>query len=95
MISAFRNFAWGTRLSVSLWFQRTANDGNYQGIISNGYSTFGSWEIRMGRENNGRMLGGGVRTLGHDETWDAVNLVAQVNQWHHVCLVYDGEVYAC
>ena len=60
VVSAFRNFGWGNHFTASVWFQRTANDGNYQGIVSNGYGHHGSWEIRMGRENGGTMLGGGV-----------------------------------
>jgi hypothetical protein len=91
VVSAFRNFAWGSKFSVSVWFQRTANDGNYQGIISNGYGGEGSWEIRMGRENGGTSLGGGVRTDRNDETWDVANLNARVNQWHHAAIVYDGD----
>ena len=91
VVSAFRNWDFGPRFTASVFFQRTSNDGNYMGIVSNGYGDEGSWEIRMGRENGGRMLGGGVRTEGHDEQWDAVNLVANVNEWHHACIVYDGD----
>jgi hypothetical protein len=45
----------------------------------------------MGREMNGTMLGGGVITEGHDETWDVTGVPAATNQWHHACLVYDSD----
>ena len=51
----------------------------------------GSWEIRMGREGGGTMLGGGVITAGHSEAWDVVSVPATVNAWHHACLVYDSD----
>jgi hypothetical protein len=51
----------------------------------------GSWEVRMGREMGGTMLGGGVITEGHDEAWDHVGLGARANVWHHVALVYDSD----
>ena len=50
-MSAFRNWAWGQHFAVSIWFMRSpVGEGNYEGIINNGYYTHGSWEIRMGRE---------------------------------------------
>ena len=69
-ISAFRNWAWGDKFAVSVWFMRDPSArGNYQGIVNNGYWKHGSFEIRMGREMGGTMLGGGVVTTGHDEAW--------------------------
>ncbi|XP_002738012.1 uncharacterized protein LOC100377386 [Saccoglossus kowalevskii] len=88
-IDLFRGYPWGSKFTVSVWFKRTSH-ANYQGIISNGYYTSGSWEIRMGRENGGQMLGGGVVTNNSPNTWDYVNLVATLSQWHHVAMVYDG-----
>ncbi|XP_014676283.1 PREDICTED: uncharacterized protein LOC106816219 [Priapulus caudatus] len=89
-VDAFRNFQWGSKFSVSVWFRRTGGFGNYQGIIGNGYHTSGSWEVRMGRENNGQMLGGGVVTSDNPVTWNYVNLVAEKNTWHHVVMTYNG-----
>nr|XP_054752752.1 uncharacterized protein LOC129258517 [Lytechinus pictus] len=89
-VQALNNFAWGTELSVSVWFKRTGQWGNYQGIVNNGYYTTGSWEIRMGRENSGQMLGGGVITTAAGTTWDYIHLVAQQNTWNHVAMTYDG-----
>ncbi|CAH1240543.1 COL6A6 [Branchiostoma lanceolatum] len=45
----FTSHAWGSSLTVSVWFKRTGQFGNYQGIINTGYHAAGSWEIRMGK----------------------------------------------
>ena len=90
VVQAFENFAWGTEFSVSVWFKRTGQFGNYQGVVNNGYYTTGSWEVRMGRENSGQMLGGGIRTTSTATTWDYVNLVGAQNTWNHVAMTYDG-----
>ena len=90
IVNALNNFEWGDKFSVSVWFKRTGQWGNYQGIVANGYYTNGSWEIRMGRENSGTMLGGGIVTSANNATWDHVHLHASQNQWHHVVMSYDG-----
>ena len=36
-VDRFKNFNWGAQFSMSVWFQRVGCDGNYQGIIGNGY----------------------------------------------------------
>jgi hypothetical protein len=87
-----RAVAFGDHLSVSLWFQRDDTAlGNYMGLVNNGYYTSAGFEIRMGREEGGTSLGGGVITQGHDETWDVSGLSAAVGVWHHVALVYDSD----
>ena len=91
IVDAFKNLNWGDEFSVSVWFNRQGQLGNYQGIVNNGYYTNGSWEIRMGREDSGTMLGGGVITLANNQAWDHVNLSALTNNWHHVVMAYDGE----
>ena len=40
--------------------------------MSNGYYNTGSWEIRMGPEGAGTMLGGGFITADHLDAWDHV-----------------------
>jgi len=90
-VESLRNFHWGSSFSVSVWFKRTGQYGNYQGVVSNGYYTSGSWEIRMEREFGGQMLGGGVVTSNDRATWNYVNLVAANQVWHHVVMTYDGE----
>jgi hypothetical protein len=90
-VHAFESFEWGDRFSVSLFFKRTGGEGNYQGIVNNGYYNHGSFEIRMGREQGGQMLGGGVITENHGEAWDHVGLTAAINEWHHVAMVYNDE----
>ena len=43
VVSAFRNWAWGSHFAVSAWFLRDPRgQGNYVGIVNNGYSTHGS-----------------------------------------------------
>jgi hypothetical protein len=92
-VNTFRNFEWGDNLTVSVWFKRTNNSG-YQGILNNGYYTSGSWEIRMGREYGGTMIGGGISTRPSKDTWDFVWLKAQPNnEWHHIIMRYsDGNL---
>ena len=90
LIDAFKNMQFGSQFSVSVFFERSGGQGNYQGIVNNGYYSHGSFEIRMGRENGGEMLGGGICTAQHEEAWDHVNLRAEIGSWHHVAMVYDG-----
>jgi len=89
-VDGLRNYDWDDAISVSVWFNRTGESGNYQGIVNNGYYANGSWEVRMGREDGGTMIGGGVVTESHNEAWDAVSLTASQNEWHHVVMTYDG-----
>jgi len=91
-VDSFRNFDWGSTFSVSVWFKRTGEWSNYQGIVSNGFYSTGSWELRMGREMSGQMLGGGVNTADSPETWNYVNIQATPNQWHHIVMTYDGDI---
>ena len=90
-IEGFRDFRWGSDFTVSVWFKRTGEWNTYQGIVNNGYYTNGSWEIRMEREYEGKMLGGGIVTSSSRETWDYINIQASQNKWHHVVMTYDGE----
>ncbi|XP_030851646.1 uncharacterized protein LOC115918963 [Strongylocentrotus purpuratus] len=87
-VQSLANFAWGDEFSVSVWFKRTGQWGNYQGIVNNGYGTNGGWEIRMGRENSGQMLGGSVFETATGP-WDYQNLVGAQNTWNHVVMTYD------
>ncbi|NEP81232.1 MAG: LamG domain-containing protein [Okeania sp. SIO3B3] len=91
VIEGFRDFPWGTNLTVSVWFKRIGKWDHYQGIVNNGYGFNGSWEIRMGRENQGRMLGGGVITPTSPKVWDYINIQAAPQQWHHVVMKFDGK----
>ena len=90
-IDAFTSFEWGAQFSMSVWFKRVGCDGNYQGVIGNGYYDSGSWEVRMGREDACSMLGGGVITPAHPIAWDHVGLNAELGAWHHVAMIYDGD----
>jgi len=90
-VDGLRSQYWGDQFSVGVWFKRTGQTGNYQGIVNNGYYGSGSFEIRMGREHGGQMVGGGVLTPTHKQSWDHVGLKAALNTWHHVVMTYDGK----
>ena len=62
----------------------------FQGIVNNGYYGTGSFEIRMGNENGGTALGGGVLTASNAQAWDQTKLPAPLNKWNHVIMTYDG-----
>jgi len=51
----------------------------------------GSWEIRMGRENNGQSIGGSINPKKAETTWNYQGVQVLKNQWHHVVMTYDGE----
>jgi len=89
-VESLRNFKWGSSFSVSVWFKRTGEWSNYQGIVSSGYYSTGSWELRMGREMSGQKLGGGVVTADSQKTWNYGDILATQNEWHHVAMTYDG-----
>ncbi|WP_395239501.1 LamG-like jellyroll fold domain-containing protein, partial [Salmonella sp. s54412] len=89
-VARLNGFSWGSEFSVSLWFKRTGVRSTYQGLINNGYGNYGSWEIRMGREQTGQMIGGGVLTTGSPTLWDYVGIKATFNHWHHVVMTYNG-----
>ena len=86
-VASLNGYSWGSQFSVSLWFKRTGQKENYQGIINNGYYSYGSWEIRMGRENYGQRIGCGVVTSNSPTTWNYIT-TASINHWHHVVMTY-------
>ena len=100
VVPAFENFEWGSAMSVSVWINRgcrtqacagadrTGCDGNYAGVVGNGYSSSSSWEIRMGRENDCTDIGGSVMTASDDGTWDHVGLMVSLAEWHHITMIY-------
>jgi hypothetical protein len=91
-VESFRFYDWGREFGVMFWFKRTGITG-YQGLVNQGYHAQGSWEVRMGRENGGTMLGGGIETghNGGDEPWDHVHLNATLNEWHFVGMSYSAD----
>lgn len=90
VIDAFKNHYWGDKFTVSVWFKRTGQWYNYQGIVNNGYFTNGSWEIRMGREDNGTKLYALAWTNDFPNTSVHLATTASQNEWHHTVLSYDG-----
>jgi len=90
-VNAFKNIELGQTFSASVWFRRTGQADRYQGILNNGYNTFGSFEIRMGREANGRAIFTRLRTsagsthgIGFNDVFPAFG------QWHQAVVTYDG-----
>ncbi|XP_022086785.1 uncharacterized protein LOC110977193 [Acanthaster planci] len=86
-VDAFRSYPWGSQFSVSVWFKRTGSKDTYQGIVTTGYHTTGSWEIRMKGNQN---LGGGVVTANNAPTWNYADLTASIGEWHHAVMTYNG-----
>ena len=64
-------------------------NNNYAGLVSNGYYTGASFEVRVGREQGCTKLGGGVVTVVNGVPWDHDNMVATLGEWHHVTMIYD------
>ena len=94
-VDAFRNHEWGSAFSVCTWFKRQQGSGGYQGVVSTGYYTNGVWEIRMGAEDGGTMIGGTMwpQTPGLGDWWfgyQPKRLHAAQGSWHHVCMTWDG-----
>jgi len=85
----FAGFDWGENFSVSVWFKRTGEFENYQGIVNTGYYDEGSWEVRLGRENEGTWIGAGIATSPNPQPWSNTNFAAQ-HGWHHFVMTYDG-----
>ncbi|XP_038057910.1 uncharacterized protein LOC119729357 [Patiria miniata] len=88
-VDAFRQFALGSRFSVSAWFKRTNPDG-YQGIVNAGYSEDGSWEVRMTDSAGGTGIGGTVITSHYEKVWPYNVVKVSLNDWHHVIMTYNG-----
>lgn len=59
--------------------------GNYMGLINNGYTTE-SFDIRMGRENNGSFIFAQSNWT-NGRTSSSSRNVIQINRWHHVAIV--------
>jgi len=83
-IVAFENI---DKITISAWVFSDPSS-NYRTVISKGYSTNGSWELRMGRDSEGPNLTFGVVTnLGRV----ASTISGFKNSiWHYVVGSYDG-----
>jgi hypothetical protein len=95
--SGFKDYVWGDKLSVCVYAKRTATKNAYMGIVTAGYYSSGSWEIRMGREGcetgTCSVLGGGVVTADHEQAWQVNDVPMTMHAWHHICMTYDGALY--
>lgn len=75
--------------TASFVFRRTTVAG-YQGLLSYGYGEDLGWEVRMGREWGGQMIGGGVKTTDKDSVWDFIDRADPLGELHHIVISYDG-----
>ncbi|CAB4016804.1 Hypothetical predicted protein, partial [Paramuricea clavata] len=101
-IPSLNAYKWGSKLSVSLWFQSTSR--STAGIINNGavYTdvvrnktkvVLGSWEMRITRgvtESNENRIGAAIVTSHSAKAWDNITTVFS-NHWHHLIMVYNGK----
>ena len=90
VVEALSNQVWGSELTVGLWFFRSDEFAWYSVLAGAGSSVKGSWDIRLGRQMEGKMLGCGVATYLDRELWDVTDVEAATKQWHHVVMTYDG-----
>ncbi len=90
VVAALSNQVWGSELTVSLWFFRSDEFAWYSVLAGAGSSIKGSWDIRLGRQMEGKMIGCGVATFLDRELWDVTDVEAATKQWHHVVMTYDG-----
>jgi hypothetical protein len=98
-IPNLNGYKWGSKLSVSLWFQSTSrstagiinNGAVYSDVVRNKTKVVGSWEIRItsGRSNENR-IGAAIVTSHSAKAWDNIT-TAFSNHWHHLVMVYNGK----
>lgn len=86
-IPQFRNYDFGDQLTISFWMKRTYKE-NYMGIINNGYTTE-SFDIRMGRENNGSFIFA-QSNWDNGRTSSSSRNIIKINRWHHVAVVLNN-----
>ncbi len=75
------------QLTIAAWIYSTPS-ANYRTVISKGYNTDGSWEIRMTRDSEGPNLSFSVVTAGGKVGSTITGYENSV--WHYVVGVYDG-----
>ncbi|XP_006824152.2 uncharacterized protein LOC102807049 isoform X1 [Saccoglossus kowalevskii] len=91
-VDGFRLYPWGSGFSVSLWVKRTADWAKEVTILSNGAPEYGTWDIRMGHQMAGQMIGASIFTCwdAYRRQWTYQDILAEHNTWHHVALSFDG-----
>ena len=80
-------YDFGDVITVVLWLKHIGKEGDYRGVVNNGYWDKGGWEIRFGREDAGTRLGSRITT----NNFLTLELHPSANEWHHIALVYDGK----
>ncbi|MCY7296619.1 LamG domain-containing protein [Alteromonas sp. a30] len=86
-IPQLRNYNFGSELTISFWMNRTVNT-DYMGIINNGITTE-SFDVRMGRENNGTFLFA-QSNWSDGRTSSSSRNVIRIGNWHHVAVVLNN-----
>ena len=86
-ISQLRNYDFGSELTISFWMNRRSSR-NYMGIINNGYTTE-SFDVRMGRENNGTFIFAQSNWTDGRTSTSSRNII-QIGRWQHVAIVLDN-----
>ncbi|BBN80523.1 hypothetical protein PA25_05080 [Pseudoalteromonas sp. A25] len=86
-IAQLRNYDFGSELTISFWMNRRSSQ-NYMGIINNGYTTE-SFDIRMGRENNGTFIFAQSNWTNGRTSVGSRNVI-QIGRWHHVAIVLNN-----
>ena len=95
-VHPFDGYAWGASFSVSVWFRCTnLTDIGYQGIVTNGYYVWGSWEILL----NGGIANPFLRTdvtitenggISKHVIFLYPTLTGTVADWNHAVMTFDG-----
>ncbi len=88
-INHFANYNFGEKLSLSFWMRRDSAS-NYMGLVNNGL-TSKSFDIRMGRENNGTYLFAKSDWSSGATSINSANFIT-IGQWHHIAYVADKGV---
>lgn len=90
-VPSLSGYRWGSKFSVSLWFKQNI-DWFYKtkglinnGVVKNGSSYQGSWELRI-RDS---VIGASLKTSQSAKTW--FNVATTVSEfWQHIAMTYDG-----
>lgn len=86
-ITQLKNYDFGDKLTISFWMNRRSNQG-YMGLINNGITTE-SFDIRMGRENNGTFIFAQSNWTDGRTSSSSRNVI-QIGRWHHVAIVLNN-----
>ena len=94
-VQSFAGYAWGINFSVSTWFKRTGSLYTIQGIVNNGYYSYGSWKIYVDGHKVGSCL---YITPDEGDTSNLQCLYRYLIEtagadWNHVVITFDGNQF--